>query len=249
MTGDDFTRRNIDNVDVAYPTAGTFEELAGTNDTTQTTAYHEVLSSLEDEIRCLVGETSEKFVPAPTQDQVLADAIESLRRFKESVRWRAFFRTKKLERIQKQQQQNGIPPIQTLGSHDSGGPDDQEADASDVGLRTGLSVKAMGSVAPRADDTVELFLKRVEDEVLQMAFNYNHHSVETKRSQLIRKTLSSLQHTQDKVVVPTDKTNSFRIIPIQQYINQMHHHLATNATKISRARLTEVVDDASILPS
>jgi hypothetical protein len=38
---------------------------------------------------CII--TSEKFIPAPSQDQVLSDLLEGLRRFKETVRWKDHF--------------------------------------------------------------------------------------------------------------------------------------------------------------
>jgi hypothetical protein len=85
-----------------YSPPGNNTDAEGTTNTTTATAYNEVLSSLEDEVRCLVGETSEKFVvPAPTQDQVLTDIIKALRHFKEAVRWKAFFWAQRIERLQK----------------------------------------------------------------------------------------------------------------------------------------------------
>jgi hypothetical protein len=77
-------------------------DAAGTTDTTKMTEYHKGQSSLEEQVRCLVGETSEKFIPAPTQDQVISDAFEGIRRFKEAVRWKDFFRSQKIETIQQE---------------------------------------------------------------------------------------------------------------------------------------------------
>jgi hypothetical protein len=154
----------------------------GTTDSTEATEFHEVLSAkLQDEVLCLMGETSEKFVPAPTKDQVISDAVEALRQFKEAVRWKAFFRSKKLEALQQQRQQLNLPTIHSLGSQDSGN-DSFPNDDSPTGLGTGLRIKTTGSNAPRADDTVELFLRRVEEEILDMAFSYSHHAAQTARS-------------------------------------------------------------------
>jgi hypothetical protein len=157
-----------------------------TTDTTQATAYNEVFS-FEEEILSLVGKTSEKFVPAPSHDQVLVDAIEALRRFKEGVRWKSFFRNKKLEELQKQQLQQGILTIESLRSSDI--DDDLSEDAQQEGLRTGLKVKTLSSIALKADDKVELFLKRVEEEVLNQAFSYSPLSVESDRSKQVRRLL------------------------------------------------------------
>jgi GIY-YIG catalytic domain len=229
-----------------YSPPGNNTDAEGTTNTTTATAYNEVLSSLEDEVRCLVGETSEKFVPAPTQDQVLTDTIEALRRFKEAVRWKAFFRAQRIERLQKRRQELGLPPLENPGSFDDTDLEDNSSSPSQ-GLGSGLKPpRSTGSVAPRGDDTIELFLRRVEDEILDMAFAYKQHRVETSRSKQVRQLCNTLQH-HHLVVVPTDKTNSFRLISTQQYINQMAFHLTRNAKEINRSRLTEVADEASSL--
>jgi hypothetical protein len=59
-------------------TNSSFVACEGTTASTQTTAYHDVLS-FTDEVLSLVGGTSEKFIPAPSQDQVISDLLEGLR--------------------------------------------------------------------------------------------------------------------------------------------------------------------------
>ena len=41
-------------------------------------------AALEDEAQCLVGGTSEKFVPEPMGEDITADLINGLRRFKDA---------------------------------------------------------------------------------------------------------------------------------------------------------------------
>ena len=47
----------------------------------------------------------------------------------------------------------------------------------------------------------------------------------------------------DKVVVPTDKTNSIRVIELDFYIELVEGHLNTAATLSPRERLIEIHDD------
>jgi hypothetical protein len=218
----------------------------GTTATTTTTESYDDHSSLEEKVQCLVGGTSEKFVPAPTRDQVIQDTIEGLRRFKEAVRWKDFFRTQKIERLQQDRQRLGLPPLPA----DHPVPDDISDDGvslDNVGLGTGLRPFRTGSSAPRASDDVELFLKRIEDETLSLAFKFNQQQFESRRASELREICTSLQQKRDLVVVPTDKTNSFRLLPLHKYIDQMHGHLQKNAMIIPRSRLTEVVEEASTL--
>jgi hypothetical protein len=84
---------------LSHPHGNNTADVAGTTDTTQATVYNDdhSLAQLADEVQCLVGETSEKFIPAPTHDQILSDAIEGLCRFKEVVQWKDFFRSKRFQ--------------------------------------------------------------------------------------------------------------------------------------------------------
>jgi hypothetical protein len=74
-----------------YPPTGNNLLVEGPTNTTLATEYNDSLS-LADKVRCLLGETSEKYIPRPFVDQVLTDALDGLCRFKEVVRWRFFFR-------------------------------------------------------------------------------------------------------------------------------------------------------------
>jgi hypothetical protein len=226
------------------PTSYTTPDDEGTTDTNQVTEYHEG-HSLEEKVLNLVGETSDKFIPAPTRDQVITDALEGLRRFKETVRWKDYFRTQKLQRLQQEREKLGLPPLDS--QEPLGDDDDTTTDDDTGGLQTHLKPVRLGSSAPRASDLVELFLKRVEDETLNQAFKYSRRHFESERSATLRAICDDLKSDRSIAVVPTDKTNSFRVIPINKYIDQMRGHLATNAKPIPRQRLTQVVEEATNL--
>ena len=51
----------------------------------------------------------------------------------------------------------------------------------------------------------------------------------------------------DVVVVPTDKTNSFRVVHTQQYVKWMENQLDKVATRTTKKKLGEVYDDATWL--
>ena len=94
----------------------------GTTDTTKATS-HNVLS-FADEVQCLVGETSEKFVPQPSKDEVISDTINGLRRFKDAVRWKEYHRIRKQEERKKlgidTQQEDQQSDDETNGDGDLG---------------------------------------------------------------------------------------------------------------------------------
>jgi len=51
----------------------------------------------------------------------------------------------------------------------------------------------------------------------------------------------------DVVVIPTDKTNSFRIITVDNYKEQVLHHLADRAKEIPRATIINIMEQAKAL--
>ena len=47
-----------------------------------------------------------------------------------------------------------------------------------------------------------------------------------------------------KVVIPTDKTNSFKTVELEKYVSWMEKHLNSNAIKWSREKIREIYQDA-----
>ena len=90
--------------------------LKGTTDTTTTTNHKDLsnttakdgyAAALEDEVQCLVGGTSEKFVPEPMGEDITTDLINGLRRFKDAARWKVYFKLLQEEK-DKNDSQKGI---------------------------------------------------------------------------------------------------------------------------------------------
>ena len=111
-------------------------------------------------VACLVGGTSEKFVPQPSKDDVLIDAMTALRGFKDSVRWREFHRLEKKERKKE---------LNKMMGRDGGVTDEEislesvvSESTDDEGYKTGLRPMKTRMTAPTGSDNLEAFLKQVE---------------------------------------------------------------------------------------
>jgi len=133
--------------------------LKGTTDTTTTTNHKDLsntaaqdghAAALEDEAQCLVGGTSEKFVPEPMGEDVTADLINGLRRFKDAVRCKVYFKLLQEEK-DKENQSNGNIANNTQ-------EEEQEQQPHNPGLKTNLKPIKTNLSAPRADDETERFL-------------------------------------------------------------------------------------------
>ena len=127
----------------------------------------------------------------------------------------------------------------------SSSDEEEPTDPNDVGLQTGLRPTKPLRAAPIASDLVETFLKRVEDETINMAFKYKQTTQEHQKSSDIRSLVSQLKTSIYTVVVPTDKTNSFRTMDVHAYEKQMLQHLQANGREIDRDYVRTVFDAAN----
>ena len=232
------------------------QEVMGTTDTNSLQEQHNL--SIMDEVLKALGGTSEKFVPQPTQSEVLSDAIRGLRRFKDAVRWKEFFRLQKQEERKKLYQKMGMPPppLPTASEDEDDDDEDEDnrsttTDSSELpnppedGLETGLRPIKVNLSAPKGTDRLEAFLKRVEEEVLNQAFNYNPTATTTNKiDHQVREIQQQIKAMKDTVIIPTDKTNTFRPINLENYTDQVLNHLRKSARLIPRARVVEIWEKA-----
>jgi hypothetical protein len=189
---------------------------------------------IHDAVRRLTQGVSEKFVPEPSHRQVLGDVLVGLGRFKTAVRWRYFWLMRDQEGAAYQS--------------DGGGDGEGEGEAATTvstkdtgvaGLGTGLKPR-MGKAGPLGSVEVEAFLKAVDREVLG---NLSKEPREGRGGGFIANEIKLLEQTLERsslVVVPTDKTNSFKAIPLQDYIRLMESHIASAAIEVPRGRLLEI---------
>jgi hypothetical protein len=96
-----------------------------------------------------------------------------------------------------------------------------DGDASSVreeggtSLGTGLRSVGVVSEAPHRSRQLEQFLEEVEFGILAILKRGNEDYAPSPRSKAVNGLLANLQG-QDQVVVPTDKTNSFRLVDLKE---------------------------------
>jgi hypothetical protein len=197
--------------------------------------------NLREQVSELVRGTSEKYVPEPSKNDILSDAIIGIRRFSNSCRWKEFWRLKKLEKVR--EESNSSPKsVDDEGFFDS----EMRIEAKDVGLNSNLRAKEKLKRAPKGSEDLEAFLLAVQREIIDRVFDKVNGYVPNEKSQDLKDVCKGLQDT-NTVVIPTDKTNSFRCIHIRDYQDWATKHLLKNGKEIPRSKLVEVLDEANEL--
>ena len=214
----------------------------GTTDTAKATIENDLSNGsmdLEEEVQCLVGGTSEKYVPQPKWEDILTDVVQAMRKFKQDVRWKDFHRQDKEEQERREKQmQKG-----------KGGAKKKEKKTkicSEEGMKTGLKPVTINLTAPRASELVEGFITQLQRTLLKQLMDKRDSNKSNDKTQQIRMLQKKLKAT-DMVVVPTDKTNSFKMISKEEYIKQVKAHLAKSGKEIKPNKLTEVKGKAEKL--
>ena len=204
------------------------------------------INTLKREVLYVTNETSDKFVLAPTKEHVLSDLIIGLKRFRNTVRWKCFFQE---EKRKKNELQNS-PLSQTTLNDKFNFSEENDVDDENVnlnineeeGLKSGLTPGKTTQNAPIGSPEVESFLKEVEQQLITQV-NEEDFSFKKKRDKTIVLLLENLRKS-DQVVIATDKTNSFQVIPIEKYKIWVLGHLNKSAKEIERKRLVEIFEVA-----
>ena len=161
---------------------------------------------------------------------MIEDTIETIRRFKNSARNREAARAKAAKDREKRRLFR-----QTIGLH----PDSSDDEASlgsitiaaamedkPTGLKTGLRAPTLGETGKAGSPELEALLNRFESELMSMAFNYKPDQGEPEISKQIRALQQEMATDANAytVIVPTDKTNSFTAMDLEEYRRQMIEH-------------------------
>ena len=109
------------------------------------------------------------------------------------------------------------------------------------GLKTGTKPEKVNLSAPRASEEVEAFLTKLMKTLLERAEKIKTHETEDLRSVAIKELQQSLQQDDRVAVIPTDKTNSFRVVLVEDYIKWINQHLKKSAKVIPKDKLDTVV--------
>ena len=184
--------------------------------------------SLRDEVHRIVTGTSQKFVPQPSFDQVATDAFQGLKRFATTLRLKENYRLQHHKNSDASTTTSSTPSSTT-----------SIIDPPSVGLKTKLKPTRC-SGASKGSNYLESFLKDVTTAILDMVWAYRNFTSTTPLTEDIHHLQTLLHNNPAWVVIPTDKTNSFQLIPKQHYVQQVQQHLSQRAKPISHSDLQTV---------
>jgi hypothetical protein len=192
---------------------------------------------IRDAVQRLNRGVSEKFVPQPTQWQVLGDVLVGLGRFKNAVWWKYFWTERKSQSMYVADSlSSGAYSEESSDSlYDITRPYSSKEDTGGLGTRL-RPLKA--KQAPQASPEVEAFLREVDRALLS-----NVADKPVVAPSRIAAEITVLETALQKsmlVVIPTDKTNSFSILSIKDYIRIMDEHLAESSVEVLRDQILEI---------
>ena len=206
---------------------------------------------IERAVLAITSVTSEKFVTEPDKTTVLSDLLIGLKRFRNAVRWKAFFMEKAEEQKNKENKEhsNEHSPIEEASNENASNVDT----ISNGSLNTNLKAENKSVNAPIASKQVEAFLNETEKSLIEQVNSfYDKKEPEDKKTNVTTKhseirDLMNLMKRLSKVAVPTDKTNSIILIETAKYIEWVRSHLDKAAIKSSTERIKEIFDNANEL--
>ena len=200
--------------------------------------------NLEREVLRITSVTSDKFVYAPKKEQVISDLIIGLKRFRNSVRWKWFFQE---EKRKKNELKNSLLNKSAYDRDKIFNDNDEENESPtsirQEGLKSGLAPVKTTQDAPIGSPEVEGFLKEVEIKLIDQINKEDFSNVKNNRDRTIDTLLERLRRS-NQVVIATDKTNSFKVIPLDKYKKMVLGHLRASAKEIPRDRIIELFDTA-----
>ena len=174
--------------------------------------------------------TSDKFVSTPTVESITEDILVGLKRFKNTVRWKDFWQKYPSEKKLHKQHDN---LKSTIKHHPTG-------------FKTNVKNPNHFPKAPKGSNTIKSFLYQLEMELL----NELLHCKTTKKNerlQDIEDLMSTINANKHSLVVPTDKTNSFRVLETEIYDASVKGHLLKSGEEVNRAKIIEMYGNAHIL--
>ena len=154
------------------------------------------MKNLRKEVQRVFSVTSDRCVPEPYQKAVQADIWIAIRRFKNVVRWKEFWRD------QKQSTETEVNEVIEENSR-----------FMTTGLNTGLKPTFGINTEKYGSDNLEGFLTAVEKPLLKEDFKRGRFERPNRKTSETYDVLQGLKKS-GFVYFPTDKTNSTRVIKI-----------------------------------
>ena len=130
------------------------------------------LDNLSEEVLSLCNETSFKYVPEPSNDENLADLLVSLKRFKNSARWKEFWRNK-------------------TDSLDNELNSEHETTLAQTGLKTEPKAKNKLKQAPPGSPDLEQFLWNVDWTLLKQNLEMENKPIYKKKDLAIKNIITN----------------------------------------------------------
>ena len=143
------------------------------------------------------------FIPEPSQNSVQDNILIEIRCFRNVDRWKEFWRDKKKTELN---------------------DEDDYSRFMATGLSTGLNPIFGLKIAKQVSDNLEGLLTAVGKNLLKEAFRRRRFKQPTKKAREIYEVLQKLKKS-GSVCFPTDKTNSTRVIQIEDYKRWVSDHL------------------------
>ena len=168
----------------------------------------------------MVNGTSNKFVPAPQTEEILEDLLIRIKRFKNSARWKEFWRNKIQDNTPK-----------------------EPGEFHQTGYRTNLRNPNYSPEAPKGSKELEGFLQSLERELITSMLKVKS-AKKNKTSKQIEDMMAKLRTFNEIVIVPTDKTNSYKPLDIKIYGKLVIDHLLKSGAEIKRSRLVKIHENA-----
>ena len=193
------------------------------------------MAYLSVQVQSQCGETSDKFIPEPTKDQITEDLLLGLKRFKNAARWKEFWRNQKIRQLEQENQQ--------CDQNDSKLESTSKMKVTHAGLGTGLKPENAEKVAPKGSDNLEKFLRRLETTLIEQLLKSNP-PIPSEKAIGFRELFNDLRNEEDQVVVPTDKTNNYTVMSTQKYIDWVSKHLTDAAEQVPRTEVVEIHEEA-----
>jgi hypothetical protein len=198
--------------------------------------------NLHEQVLVMVHGTSEKYVPElGNVNDILSDGIIGLWRFSNSCRWKKFWRLTNLEEAR--ESDSSPKSVNCKGFFES----EVIGEAKRQGLNSNLKAKnRTNSRVPKGSKDLEAFLSAVDKEIMDQIFDKGNGYKPKPKLEDIKVVNRNLKFT-STVSIPTDKTNSFKCIHIDDYKNWSIKHLLKNEKEIPRSKLVQVFEDANSL--
>ena len=111
------------------------------------------------------------------------------------------------------------------------------------GLGTGLQKSNKANLAPIASKEVEMFLNELVEGIL-CDLDSSESPNKTQKLNEIRRLEKILREEGAKVVVPTDKMNSFKVVEKVDYVKWVEGHLKSSAVEVLADKLVSIFDEA-----